>query len=312
MKKNILRRITAIASSALLCTGACVLFAGCTTNNPEVRITYQFNGEDYEVDYKLSRLDAPKTVTHFLELADAGFYDNTCVHDYDGTYYYMGGYTIEEEDGTTDIKAIDYYSVVKSLETEKFHFTQSVWKNDADRTPLYTVYGEFDANGNYPRNGRELAHEKGALVMYYTDKGNFNERVVTERNDGGKGNNGNKYDTSKYYKDNSATSLFYTYTGERLSSKEQNYSVFGKAKNYSEQLQPLVDAIKDFIEDKADSDSEEETYSFTTEKTFQNINELEHADDPDFEDLYKSYVEATYKVPLDKPIIIKSIKVTKY
>lgn len=312
MKKNLLRRITAITSSALLCAGACVLFAGCTTNNPEVRITYTFNGKDYEVDYKLSRLDAPKTVTHFLELADAGFYDGTCVHDYDGTYYYMGGYKLDETDGATDIEPIDYFSVVKSLETEKFQFTQSVWKNDADRTPLYTVYGEFDANGNYPQNGREFAHEKGALVMYYTDKGNFNERVTTERNDGGKGNGGNKYDSNKYYKYNSATSLFYTYTGERLSTKEQNYSVFGKAKNYADQFQPLVDAINEFIEERTDAESGEETYSFTTEKHVANVNEYEHAGDPDFEDLYKSDVEATYKVPLDKPIVIKSVKVTKY
>ena len=83
MKKNLLRRVFAVGTTALVAVGSVAMFAGCTTsNNPEVTITYTFNGEDYEVDYILSRIDAPRTVQHFIELADAGFYDGLVVHDY--------------------------------------------------------------------------------------------------------------------------------------------------------------------------------------------------------------------------------------
>ncbi|MDE5897474.1 MAG: hypothetical protein K2H43_06655 [Clostridia bacterium] len=307
MKKKTLRRIAAIASSAVLCAGACVMFAGCTTNNPEITITYTFQGKDYAVDYRLSRLDAPKTVVHFLELADAGYYDGTCVHDYDGLYFYMGGYTLE--DG--ELTAKDYFSEVKKLEAEKkITFTQSVWKNDEAMTPLYTVYGEFDKNGNRPQNGREMLHDRGALVMYYTDKGNFNEQVVTLRNDGGKNNDGDKYDR-KSYNENSATSLFYTYTGDRLTDRENNYCVFGKAIDFSDDFQPLLDAITEYISDHTDEDSDSD-YSFTTERTIRNVNENEQPDDPDFAELRRGDIEATYNVPVEEPIVIKSVKVKKY
>ena len=307
MKKKNLRRFAAIASSAVLCAGMSVMFAGCTTNNPEVRITYTFQGEDYEVNYRLSRLDAPKTVTHFIELADAGYYDGTCVHDYDGTYLYMGGYTIEG----SELRPLDYFNKIKELEADsKTAFTQSVWMDNDARTPLYTVYGEFEANGNYPQNGRELTHEKGALVMFYTDKGNFNKRVITLRNDGGKNNNGEKYD-SKLYKHNSATSLFYTYTGERLTEREKNYSVFGKAIDYEDEFQPLLTAINEYIDDHTDEEGDSE-YTFTTEHTIKNVNENEQPGDIFFDDLHAGDIEAVYKTPIEAPIIIKSVKVTKY
>ena len=48
MKKKILRRVVAVGTTALIAAGAMAMFAGCTTsNNPEVTITYTFNGEDY-------------------------------------------------------------------------------------------------------------------------------------------------------------------------------------------------------------------------------------------------------------------------
>ena len=93
MKKKILRRVVAVGTTALIAAGAMAMFAGCTTsNNPEVTITYTFNGEDYKVDYILSRVDAPRTVQHFIELADAGFYDGLVVHDYQDSTICSGGY----------------------------------------------------------------------------------------------------------------------------------------------------------------------------------------------------------------------------
>lgn len=307
MKKHSLRRVATIATAAAICVGSAVMFAGCTSNNPEVTITYEFQGKEYSVDYTLSRLDAPTTVTHFLELADAGFYDGLCIHDYTSSALYSGGYKLV--DG--ELEEVDYFAEVKRLEQEKnVTFTQSVWKSDKT-TPLYTVYGEFEQNGNKPENARQNVHQQGALVMYYTDKGSFNYRVTTLRNDEGKNNNGDKYDTGKSYSYNSATSLFYTYTGYADTSLDEKYCVFGAASDYSGQFQKLLDAINDYITEH-DSDEAENEFSFTEDKLVTNVNELEQGDDSDFDDLRRGNLEVTYKTPVDEPIIIKSVKVNKY
>lgn len=309
MKKNFLKRTACIASSALLCAGAVAMFAGCTTQNPEVTITYTFDGTDYAVAYKLSRYDAPKTVQHFIEIADTGFYDGVCIHDYDGTYFYTGGYTLE---GST-LTEKDYFSFVKDKD-----FTQSVWAKGSDivsdspvyvsaaeeMTPLYTVYGEFEANGNKPQNARENSHSYGALVMYYTDKGNDTTRVTTERNDNGKDNDNDKYNRSSMYKYNSATSLFYTFTGTSNSTRDKNYCVFGKVtEDGEEKLKSLIKAIDDYRADLETGESFTESIKLGagTYMQYEPIISTKSAG-----------LDKEYNTPVDKPIIVKSVKVTKY
>ena len=126
MKKKLLFRAATIGAAAVLTAGTLMMFAGCSSNHPEITITYTFNGEDYEVDYQLSRTDAPNTVQHFIELADAGFYDGLVVHNYANsrTRMYSGGYRLV--DG--ELEEIDYLTTVKALEQEQgITFTQSVW-----------------------------------------------------------------------------------------------------------------------------------------------------------------------------------------
>ena len=300
MKKKTLRRIATIATAAALGVGACIVFAGCTSNYPEITITYTFNDNDYKVSYSLSRVDAPNTVKHFIELADMGYYDGLCIHDFDDEYMYSGGYRLVND----ELEAIDYFTTVRNLEQETNKtITQTVW-NRNDETPLYTVYGEFRNNGNAPANSAEYRHSLGALVMYYSDKGNFNEKVKTVRNDGGKDNNGDPYDL-KAYPYNCATSLFYTYLGSSNSTRDSNYCVFGMVKDKDE-LQALLDAVKSYQESQQPED-ESEDYSFTEEKSVDNVNEFEQ-----FEDLRYGDISATYQTPVEKPIIISSVKVTKY
>ncbi len=303
MKKKTIRRIATIATAAALGVGACVLFAGCTSNYPEVTITYHFNEKDYEVTYQLSRVDAPNTVKHFIELAELGYYDGLCIHDFDDEYMYSGGYRLDEGG---ELDAVNYYETVKALEQEKDKtITQTVW-NRNDETPLYTVYGEFWANGNSPANTASYRHSKGALVMYYSDKGTkFNEKVKTVRNDGGKDNDGNPYD-EKAYPFNSANSLFYTYLGSSNSTRDNNYCVFGMVKDVDE-LQELLDAIDDYKETQQPEEESAEEYSFTEERKVDNVNEFEP-----FEDLRNGDISATYNTPVEKPIVISSVKVNKY
>lgn len=300
MKKKSVKRIVALVSTAALSAAALFMFAGCTTRHPEITITYTFNGEDYEVDYTLSRNDAPKTVEHFIELADAGFYNGLCIHDYDSSFLRAGGYRL----GNGELEEVDYFSWVKNYEQEHdFTFSQSVWTTDD--TPLYTVYGEFNKNFVYTENSNEYYHKAGALVMYYTEKGNFNGDVKTLRADGGKGNDGEATDIRKYPY-NSATSLFYTFTSDSNSENDQKYSVFGMADDYGEQLQNgLLKAVQDYIAERTD-ETTDEAYSFTTEKTVK-INRY----DP-FEDVRKEGREEDFQTPVDMPIVIKSVKVNKY
>ncbi len=298
--KKIFRRTVAAASATALCAATLFAFAGCTTKHPEVTITYTFNGTDYEVDYILSRYDAPQTVQHFIELADAGYYDGMCIHDYDTNFLYSGGYTLE--DG--ELVEVDYFSRVKQLEEEKgITFTQSVWTDDEAHTPLYTVRGEFTENSVHPQYSRENNHSTGALVMYYTSKGSYEGDVVVRRADEGKDNEG-KAEQEERYKYNSATSLFYTYTSPSANTDlQKTYCVFGMAKDFTKQLdEGLLQAIRDYISERAD----DENYAFAPERT-EKINTFEP-----FEEVRKGGLTAVYETPVEQPIIIKSVKVTKY
>lgn len=319
------RRVGAVLVSAALTAGALALFAGCTTDHPEVSITYTFNKKDYVVEYELSRTDAPQTVQHFIELADAGFYDGTCIHDYTATALYGGGYRlVDAESGeqfsyaddnslkSFELYEIPYFTTVQELEdTKKMKFTQSVWMPAADSTSsspktgdgLYTVYGEQKGKVSN-QYGRDYSHRQGALVMYYTEKGS-GEDVIISRADKGKDNHNQPLQYEDYLK-NSATSLFYTYTGASTNSElEKNYCVFGMAKNYDDQLKNgLLQAIADYTSEQTDED---EAYDFTTTQENVRINRYEP-----FKDLQNEGRLANFETPITMPIIIKSVKVTKY
>lgn len=264
------------------------MFAGCTTDRPEITITYTFNGKDYEVDYTLSRKSAPQTVQHFIELADAGYYDGLCIHDYSSSYLYTGGYTYE--DG--ELVEKDYFSAVADLK-----LTQSVYNvNDEDNpVPLSTVYGEFKANG-VSVSGSRYTHSAGALVMYYTDKGNDATRVATIRS----GNGEMQYNCE--YKYNSATSLFYTFTGTQNTERDSTYCVFGMASDYNNQMKGddgLLTAIEEYTSGLG------EDQSFTEDVTM-TINRY----DP-FDSVRNAKLSETFEVPIE-PIVIKSVVVNKY
>ena len=318
MNKKKLRRSLAVLSAAGLAVLSMGMLAGCDTKRPEITITYTFNGNDYEVDYTLSRDATPQTVRHFIELADAGYYNEKgfCVHDYDGTYLRTGAYTFNEE---KELAEYDYFAEVKRLEAEEgVEFTQSVYLTDlsnADKKGdgLYTVYGEM--TGQYTYTGTRYSHAQGALVMYYPSKGTFTGTVTVERNDGGENNNGEKYQANTRYDYNSATAMFYTFLGTSNYTNDQNYCVFGMASNYEEQMtNGLLKAITDYQEEH----SEDEEFSFTLEMT-KRMNTLDHfastyAENVRnfFESIRKTDVEEIYQTPVDEPIYLKSIKVNKY
>ena len=140
--------------------------------------------------------------------------------------------------------------------------------------------------------------------MYYTQKkeaGGTDEQVWVQRADGGADNDGNAYQQLGY-EYNSITSLFYTFTGESRSEADAKYCVIGKAKDYTEQMtNGLLAAISDY-EDTLD---EEDSFTDTQENV--KLNQCDY-----FETVKKGGLTAEYETPIDMPIVVKSVKVTKY
>ena len=281
--KKFARVASTLFAGALVFTSA-TMFAGCTTAHPEVKITIEFNSETYELDYTLYRKMYPSTVQHFLELAENGYYDGLCVHNYATNFYYTGAYSYNETDtgnGYGGLEYKDYYATVKGYDS----FTQSVFDVKTGEG-TYTLYGEFVDNA-YSVENNALSHRFGSLVMYYDDISSCEQKVSV------------KYSSSdtiglRDYKLNAATSQFYIFGGTSSSARNSKYCVFGELQA-DEPLDELREAISSFIDEQG------EGYEFTTDYRVQ-IN----ADDK-----YADKDRVTYSVP-NEPIVIKSVKVTKY
>ena len=104
MKKTFKRLVMAVAALAVVT--AMPFMSACDSDHPEAVITISYNGNDYELKYKLYRNMYPQTVRHFIELADAGFYNGTIIHSYSSSYLYGGGYTYMV-DGQVDMENAD-------------------------------------------------------------------------------------------------------------------------------------------------------------------------------------------------------------
>ena len=295
MKANkMFKKIVCAALAATTVVGGAVAFAGCTTNHPEVEMQIEFNGVTYTLEYKLYRKKATNTVNHFLALAENGYYDGLCVHDYTAAKWYTGAYSFDE---TTDVDGglvyKDYFKTVSAYENKDF---VSVWK-DSDKTiPTYTLYGEFSDNGMTIAKGDFLAQSFGSLSMIYEDKGADAEeyKVYVNRLDG-------KGVSAKDYEMNSATSMFaINITGAGVDKKHATFATLEE--DSVDELTALKDAIAAYISANY-PDDEEGAPTFTNETTIHY-----GQNDPIIEDLELS---VEYEVP-SEPIVIKSVKVTKY
>ena len=279
-----------LAVSAFLACGA--TFTACETNKPEAQITLGFNGKTYTLSYQMNRKVTPKTIKHFIALADKGFYNETaekkiCIHDYSSTRLITGGYayTGDQDD---PLKALDYFSTVKG------YIPQSVWADSKKATPTYTLYGEFSANNYVVENG-ELQESFGSLVMYYENKTSDAEVYIERNQDEGK----NAALAPRSYEYNSVTSQFYISLATSA-KQNKNYCVFATLDSESvSTLKSLQEAIADYIEENYGEESEDFTKSEVVS------------------------VEANAAVPGDKngsevfdvpkePIYLKSVKITKY
>ena len=291
--KKFFKKVVCMSLALASVAGASLAMSGCTTDHPEVEMQVAFNGKTYSLTYQLYRKFAPNTVEHFLYLAENGYYDGLCVHDYEADKLYTGGYTYDEnktEDGGLTYKS--YYDTVKSYEGE---FPLSAWVDSDKQVPTYTLYGEFSKNDVKVQNGTFMKQKFGALTMFYTDKGDNDDTIFVEKVDG-------TGMTSRKYEYNSATSQFFISLAETEKSDSYYCTFAWLTDDDVDTLKSLKADIVSYYESKFSAE-DDAVASFAPE--------VEIAVDED--DLFVGDADLTakYNVPVE-PIVIKSVKVVKY
>ncbi|MDE5721181.1 MAG: peptidylprolyl isomerase [Clostridia bacterium] len=313
MSKKIKRVLISFALAAVVTVSAAASACTIKTKHPRAKITIEFNEETYEIEYTLYRNMYPQTVQHFIELADNGFYDNMIIHNYSSTDWYTGGYSYSDSGDMNYSAAYDSNAMREYLETfckEEAYYdlagnlSASVYKQlrydgdkeiVSDEDVLPTLIGEF-ANNDHRIEKGALTADYGTLKMYYYDKGADNHQKVAIVNS-------SDQILEHDYRYNCATSIFAIQTSESSSISESNYCVFARLRNDKAKntLNSLADAVTDYISDNYTNTSR----NFTTSVTTQVDNLDSFAGDGG------QAMDATFSVTA-KPIIIKSVKITKY
>ncbi len=286
MKKIFKKTICGILA-AVSVFGCAMSLTACETANPKVEMTVEFNGETYTLDYVLYRNTAPQTVQHFLWLADNGYYDGLCVHDYENNRLYTGAYSIaDSESDASGLVYKKYFETIKGFKNYG-EFPVSVWMDKAQNIPTYTLKGEFVDNGVTVASGA-LKETFGSLTMYYypiAEESIAEKDVYMIRADGS--------DASKCdYQYNYTTSMFYI----SLSSTTVSNSAFCTFATLDEdsvdELTDLQEAIKDY------------EYDEFVESKIVLVGE---------DDSLVGPLSLDVKVSVPKtPIVIQSVKVTKF
>ena len=307
MSKKIKRALITLAiASVVTCSTA---LSACTikTDHPQVKITVSFLEKKYEIDYTLYRNMYPQTVQHFIELTDAGFYNNMIVHDYqDDSDWFSGAYSYSEEHKDLYVastfsqylentyKEAEYYALFADGKLSPSVYSQPSYDDKGEITvsktdALPTLIGEFSNNNHSIKKG-ELRASFGALKMFYYNKSS-SEKKATVQNWAGE-------IFTQDYKYNCATSVFSMQVGGS-SYGSSSYCVFGKLKNDKAEdvLNKLMDAVEEYREEVSSS-------KFETSGVETRVDTL---------DAFAEFGETEVKFTMtSEPIIIKSVKVTKY
>ena len=268
-----------LATTAIFgCVGT---LTACETSHPELCITVEFDGDSYELNYTLYRKFAPATVSHFLKLAEEGYYDGLCVHDYADDRLYTGAYSFtDKDDENGGLVYKKYYEVVKNYKD----FPISVYAEDGDAT--YNLCGEFTDNHVDWEKGEAKKEEYGSLTMFYTDKSSNEDSVYVDHPD-----SDNRL--TREYKYNSATSQFFISLTSTTKSNSKYCTFALLDEDDTDVLDGLKEAIEKYLEDNEEG----------KEKVTLGIDE-----DDAYVGGYKP--TATYNV-LAKPIVLKKVEVTK-
>ncbi len=301
MKLKRLGRVICTLALAGAAFAVSATMTGCNNGHAEAEITIEYDGVSYVLEYTMYRNMYPQTVQHFIELADNRFYDNTIIHNYQTSNWYGGGYNYvageDENDETSYSWAYNNDSLLEYLENsskEREYYdladpannkiTPSVYGDLRDgklADPYRTLIGEFSSNQHKIENGA-LRNEYGALKFYYTtisDKAG-KKHVYLDKS-------GSDLGVMGEYRYNSATSLFSIQTGTSTSS-DSTHCIFATLNN-TDTLKNLRSAVT-------------KSYDYEDVSVYvDNYDEI----------LGSNKNQDTYRIT-KKPIIVKSVRITKY
>ena len=314
MSKKIKRILITFALATVVAFSAALSACTIKTKHPRAAITIEFNDETYKIEYTLYRNMYPQTVQHFIELADAGYYNDMIVHHYTGTEWYTGGYSYEAADehfayGTAYTNG-DMTNYLNETSKEQQYYdlaangtlTPSVYKTDSfdgnnntvkAEDALPTLIGEFTANDHNIKNGA-LTADYGVLKMHYYDKGNTNQQVAIK-------NSFNQI-LMHDYKYNAATSIFTIQTSQSSGHTGTNYAIFARLRNdkQADKLDALLEAIADYQDGTTTANG-----NFTTSVST-DVDKLDTFAKDEGRNISTSFTMTSV------PIIIRSVKITKY
>lgn len=316
MSKKLKYAVITFALALIVAFSAAASACTIKTKHPRAKITIEFNSKTYDIEYTLYRNMYPQTVKHFIELADEGFYDNMIVHNYTSTNWFTGAFAYNAEGdysaafsaGSSNVreylenntKEPEYYnlfnagklspSVYKKLSYDK-NGKETVSAEDA----LPTLIGEFSSNDHKIKQNPVTA-DLGVLKMFYYGKGDTNQKVAIENSFGQL--------LEHDYKYNCATSVFAIQVSSNDGAyNESNYCTFARLRNdkATDRLNSLIEAIEDYIADELESTNNDFTRSVSV-----TVDTLDA-----FADEGGQAIETTFTTT-QKPLIVKSVKITKY
>lgn len=310
------RILCCAAAAAVMLSGGFVAATatGCNaeTAHPEVRITYEFNGKSYAVDYVLYRNMYPHTVRRFVELSENGFYNDMIIHDYHTSDWFTGGYEYngaEYKDRVENKGRMSEYFETYSKE-DKFTklatdgklsasvYTNRMIENGKEYVvkdfAMNTLMGEFYNNINQEIEKGALTADYGCLKMFYFEKESKQKVYVTPTSD---------QVILADYKFNSATSYFAVQTSVSSSYTEKDYAVFARLKD-TDNFDKLVNAVKEYIDVNHNSSASDFC-----------VDDIEARVDNNDNFSNKPENDKGITVEFDVPktaIVVSSIKITKY
>lgn len=315
-------RYAVIACIVAVIVVFCAAFSACgniKTKHPRAKITVEFNSKTYVLEYTLYRNMYPQTVQHFIELADGGFYNNMIVHNYTttnwftGAYAYNGasdasGYSSAFSTGSSTVRDYLEHNSKEAAYYDMFRagkLTPSVYKkisydskgNEkvAAEDALPALIGEFSLNDHKIKNNPVTA-EFGVLKMTYYPKGDTNQKVAIKNSFGQL--------LEHDYKYNCATSVFAVQvSGSDSAYNESNYCTFARLRNDTakNRLNSLIEAVSDYITDELSGNSSDFTRQVSVP-----VDTLDT-----FADEGGQAIETSFTTT-QRPLIIKSVKITKY
>ncbi len=232
-----MKKILSGVLAACMAVGVCAFATGCNDtieNGSKIEkctITFDVDGKEEAIAFKLYMNIAPDTIEHFKYLAGKGYYDGTVVsdvqHGIEFGAYADAAFNTSLEDKYGSIINSTYAATKKNVYTSKF-----------------TIVGEMSDNGVVYK-GENLSLADGALVLKRSLKGIKDADI--EAYDTGKGVMSVTFGTSTYF------------------SSAKSFAIIGKAdkSDATSDVKSSYSRIKTIYDDNRDASVK--TYYFSYE-----------------------------------------------